>query len=81
MNKIGLIFPNQLYKKSELLNISDEIFVLEYSLFFGEKKYINNFHKKKLILHRASMKYFYEEIINCKKHYLDYDELDLENLF
>lgn len=81
MNKIALIFPNQLYKKSKLLDICDEVYVLEHSLFFGEKKNINNFHKKKLILHRASMQYFYQEVLPTKKHYLDFKELDFEKLF
>jgi len=73
MKKVGLIFPNQLYKKSKLLDICDEIYVIEHSLFFGEKKYVSNFHKNKLVLHRASMRYFYDEEIKCQKHYIEFD--------
>lgn len=80
MKKVGLIFPNQLYKKSKLLDICDEIYVIEHSLFFGEKKYVSNFHKNKLVLHRASMRYFYDEEIKCHKHYIEFDT-GLEEVF
>ncbi len=80
MKNIGLIFPNQLYKNSELLKKCDEIYVIEHSLFFGEKKYVSNFHKNKLILHRASMKYFYDNVLNCQKHYIEFD-IDFESIF
>jgi len=80
MKNIGFIFPNQLYKNSELTNICDEIFVIEHTLFFGEKKYISNFHKNKLVLHRASMKYFFENHLEIKKHYIEFD-IDFEEIF
>jgi deoxyribodipyrimidine photolyase-related protein len=80
MKNIGIIFPNQRDKNSELLNICDEIYVIEHSLFFGEKRYISNFHKNKLVLHRASMKYFFENEINCQKHYIEFDT-ELEEIF
>jgi len=80
MKNIGLIFPNQLYKNSELLKKCDEIYVIEHSLFFGEKRYVSNFHKNKLILHRASMKYFFENVIDSQKHYFDFKE-DFEEIF
>lgn len=80
MKKIGFIFPNQLFKNTKLSNICDEIYVIEHSLFFGEKIYISNFHKNKLVLHRASMKYYFDHEINCKKHYIEYD-FNFEELF
>ena len=81
MKKIAFIFPNQLYKNSKLIQQSDEIFLIEHSLFFGEKKYVSNFHKNKLILHRASMRYFYENDISIRKHYLNYLDFEFEDLF
>jgi len=41
MKNVGLIFPNQLFQKSKLLDNCDEIYVIEHSLFFGEKKYVS----------------------------------------
>jgi deoxyribodipyrimidine photolyase-related protein len=80
MKIFGFIFPNQLYQNSSLLKMCDEIFVIEHSLFFGETKYISNFHKNKLVLHRASMKNFYETELSCKKHYIDFN-YKFEDLF
>lgn len=81
MKVTAFIFPNQLYKNSELLKSADECYVIEHSLFFGEKQNISNFHKNKLILHRASMKYFFDHEINSKKHYIEFSELDFEGIF
>ncbi len=79
---ISLIFPNQLYKGVPISKLSDNIILIEDSLFFGEKKYINNFHKNKLVLHRASMKnYFETELHDFKSKYIDYKNSDLELIF
>ena len=79
---ISLIFPNQLYKNVPISKHSENILLIEYTLFFGEKKYISNFHKNKLILHRASMKYYYEqELINFKSKYIEYRNANLEEIF
>lgn len=81
MKNIGFIFPNQLYKNTSLLKNSEEIFLIEDSLFFGEPKYISNFHKNKLVLHRASMRYFYENEIHSQKHYINFKSIEFEELF
>ena len=79
MKKVGLIFPNQLFKNPEISKHTDNLFLIEYSLFFGEKKYINNFHKKKLILHRASMKCYFKEVLEkYKSHYIEYENCDFD---
>lgn len=79
---ISLIFPNQLYKSVPISKYSENIILIEDSLFFGEKKYINNFHKNKLILHRASMRsYFEHELNNFKTKYVEYEEGNLEITF
>jgi deoxyribodipyrimidine photolyase-related protein len=52
-----LILPNQLYEKSELLkkiNKDDTIILYEHPSYFSEF----NFHKMKLVMHRATMKIY-----------------------
>ena len=50
--EISLIFPNQLFENSELLQASDKIILIEEYLFFNHF----NFHKQKILFHRMSMK-------------------------
>ncbi|MFN0081989.1 MAG: cryptochrome/photolyase family protein [Ferruginibacter sp.] len=52
MNEVSIIFPHQLFKSIAALPKSTTVFLLEEFLFF--KHY--NFHKQKLVLHRASLK-------------------------
>jgi deoxyribodipyrimidine photolyase-related protein len=54
MNKIFLIFPHQLFKDIYLLKEYDKVYLIEEALFFTQYK----FHKQKMVLHRASMKYY-----------------------
>jgi len=80
MKSAALIFPNQLFKNSKLFSYTQNIYLIEYSLFFGESKNISNFHKNKIVLHRASMKHYFENELNeYNSHYIDYknDNLDL----
>ena len=82
MTEVGLIFPNQLYKNVPISKSTDNLILIEYSLFFGEKKYINNFHQNKLVLHRASMKsYFENELDKFNSKYIDYNHADLDKIF
>ena len=57
---ILLIFSNQLFEKNDLINMADKIYIIEEDLFFINYKY----HKMKLILHRATMKFYYDYIYN-----------------
>ena len=79
MNKIGIIFPHQLYKKCELIENCDEVYLIEDELYFSQY----NFHKQKLVLHRASMKYYADHIANnVKVNYVDFNSSKtLEKLF
>ena len=56
MKQISIIFPNQLFELSPLLNYSCEILIIEDSLFWGNDKnfQIKN-HVNKLIFLKASM--------------------------
>ena len=49
-----VIFPNQLFKDTTALAGVDEVYLVEETLLFKEFR----FNKKKLILHRASMRYY-----------------------
>lgn len=56
--KVNLIFPNQLFEDLSLISNKNKMFLIEDSEFFTAY----NFHKNKLVLHRASMK-FYENYL------------------
>lgn len=69
MNEAILIFPHQLFKVADVLEKSTTVYLYEDPLYFTQYP----FHKQKLVLHRASMKY-YEEFLKEKGfvvHYLD----------
>lgn len=81
MKSLGIIFPNQLFPKAPISKHCEALAILEYSLFFGEIKYISNFHKKKLILHRASMKHYIEhELKNFNSDYYEYKNSNLDEV-
>ena len=60
MKTINLIFPNQIFEKSELLNSDYTHYLIEEYLFFNQY----NFHKQKIYFHRCSMKNYYDYLIN-----------------
>ena len=72
-----LIFPNQLY--SNIKKICDDleinkIIIIEEPAYFTRYK----FHKQKLLLHRASMKYFEDYCIkntDCKVSYIEFHKV------
>jgi len=81
MKTLGIIFPNQLFHKVPISKHCETIAFVEYSLFFGEKKYISNFHQNKIVLHRASMKsYFENHLDKYNSHYIEYVEGGLEKV-
>jgi deoxyribodipyrimidine photolyase-related protein len=52
MSAATLIFPHQLFEKHPALTKGQPVFLIEENLFFTQY----NFHKQKLVFHRASMK-------------------------
>ena len=81
VNKINLVFPNQLFENSPLDLNKNKSYIIEHDIFF--KKF--NFHKQKLLLHRSSMM-FYFNYLKSKKYHIEYIEnsnkfSDLEILF
>jgi deoxyribodipyrimidine photolyase-related protein len=67
--EVSIIFPNQLYKQHPAINANRPVYLIEEWHFFNQYQ----FHKEKLVLHRASMK-FYEEFLNeqgLMVHYIE----------
>ena len=75
MKKIGLIFPHQLFAHNPVLEHTKEIYIIEDSLFFGDKHNPLKFHKQKLVLHRASMQAYKDDLESkgITVHYIEYD--------
>lgn len=69
MKTAFLIFPHQLFADTELLRDFDELYLIEEFLFFAQYR----FHKQKLLLHRASMQY-YKDLLLEKGFRLKYIE-------
>lgn len=68
IKKATLIFPHQLFENISNLDTETPIYLIEEFLFFKQYK----FHKQKIALHRASMKYYedYLKSKNLKVHYV-----------
>lgn len=79
-----LIFPHQLFREHPGLLQERKVYLIEEPLFFGDYHYQLNFHKKKLVLHRASLKY-YQDLLEEQDYqvvYIDYPpHQDREYLF
>jgi deoxyribodipyrimidine photolyase-related protein len=71
MTILHLIFPVNLYKKNPYLKGKD-IAVIEEKINFTYLDY----HKAKLILHRASMKKYFKSLKSTKKKYYEFDAIE-----
>jgi deoxyribodipyrimidine photolyase-related protein len=69
LNKIGIVFPHQLFEDNALLASCETIYLIEEWLFFRQY----NFHRQKLQHHRASMKFYESYLLSKgqKVHYID----------
>ena len=69
-----IVYPHQLFEEVLSLEKDVVILIVEDPLFFRDKKYPRSFHKHKLILHRASMKIFQDELESQGKNveYFDF---------
>lgn len=67
----SIIFPNQLFEKIPF-PCDQKIFLVEEESFFNKFK----FHKKKLILHRASMKFYFDFLVKngFNVQYIDFNQ-------
>jgi deoxyribodipyrimidine photolyase-related protein len=64
-----IIFPHQLFEKQPALQKDRKVFIVEEFLYYSQY----SFHKQKLVLHRASMKW-YEHTLLTKNHTVEYIE-------
>jgi deoxyribodipyrimidine photolyase-related protein len=69
MDSVTIIFPHQLFKDHPALNPTRTVYLVEEWLFFNQYA----FHKKKLVLHRASMK-CYADFLESKAFKVNYIE-------
>ncbi|WP_036384234.1 cryptochrome/photolyase family protein [Muricauda sp. MAR_2010_75] len=72
MKKASIRFPHQLFQNLDLLPEDVPVFLVEETLFFNQY----NFHKQKILFHRATMK-FYADFLSEKRydvHYIDAQE-------
>lgn len=69
MSSVTFIFPHQLFIAHPALETDRPVFLIEEHLFFRQY----NFHKQKLLLHRASMQ-FYAQWLKKKKYDVTYIE-------
>jgi len=69
MRRVAVIFPSQLFVASPVLSEARDVFLIEHPRFFRDFR----FHKKKLVLHRASMKAYAGQLAKqgCPVHYVD----------
>lgn len=75
MKAATLIFPHQLFKDHPALSREREIFLVENQLFFSGVQSSLKFHKKKLMLHRASMQAYKKKLKsqNYHVHYIEFE--------
>ena len=67
--QVQLIFPHQLYDQSAMNAEGGAIYLIESDLFFLQYQ----FHQQKIMFHRASMKYYADQLIQkgCDLHYIE----------
>ncbi|MCY7422071.1 MAG: cryptochrome/photolyase family protein [Chitinophagaceae bacterium] len=67
--EVTIVFPHQLYQSNPAISIEREVIMVEEWLYFNQY----NFNKQKLILHRATMQ-FYKDYLVEKKFNVTYVE-------
>lgn len=77
MKNALILYPHQLFPIDQLPDVHT-IVVVEEPLFFGvDQEHQIKLHKQKLILHRAGMQRYVEEVLWPAKYEVDYIELDV----
>jgi deoxyribodipyrimidine photolyase-related protein len=72
-NAVTIIFPHQLFQNHPALQKNRVVYLVEEWLFYRQY----NFHQQKLVLHRASMK-FYENWLRKNKYIVKYIETSVK---
>ena len=62
MREAALIFPHQLFLSHPALKKGRPVFLIEEQLMFGDYNWQREYHCQKLMLHRASMKYYADHL-------------------
>lgn len=77
-----LILPNQLFEKKYLPKNINKIILLEEPTYFGHRDKKYNFNKLKLILHRASMKFYFDYLKshNYKIEYININKINYNKI-
>jgi len=77
--EITLVFPHQLYKQHPAVETGREVFLIEDHLYFSQYP----FHKQKLVLHRASIKYYQKflESTGFTVNYINAADAELKGVF
>ncbi len=73
INAVTIIFPHQLFQNHPALQNGRVVYLTEEWLFFRQY----NFHRQKLVLHRASMK-FYENWLQQNEYTVNYFETSVK---
>ena len=74
-----LIYPHQLYKNHPAIHKDRLHILVEDLLYFRDSRYPMRYHKQKLMLHRASMKRYADEVLGAGRYqyqYIDHKEID-----
>lgn len=69
-----IILPNQLFEENELIDNKTTVYLLEHPVYFQ----LYNFHKLKLVLHRATMKEYQSYLkkeYRCKVKYVEFNKV------
>lgn len=76
MSAVTIIFPHQLFAEHPAVLPGRTVYLIEESLYFNQY----NFNKKKLVLHRASMKYYVDFLVQKKiqVNYIEATSADCE---
>ena len=75
MKRATIIFPHQLFANHPAISREREIFLVEGQLFFSGGHLSLQFHKKKLVLHRASMQ-AYKKMLRSQGYRVHYIEFE-----
>jgi deoxyribodipyrimidine photolyase-related protein len=71
-----IILPTQLFKNNELVDICDIIYIIEEPYYFTRF----NFHKQKLVLHKASMHFYKDYLKKYNVKYITFDKVYINQL-
>ena len=75
----SLIYPHQLYADNPVIYKGRLHILIEDILYFGDSRYPIKFHKQKLMLHRATMKRYQDEVLGAGRYqyrYIEYGDID-----